>query len=82
MHGMLEFDNRFIREFYEIISLIFHYHFQWNKVDERERNEIAIHEHLAIIQGLESGDARATRKAVAVHMSSARNSLFRSIRGH
>jgi DNA-binding GntR family transcriptional regulator len=73
-------ENRFIREFYEIISLIFHYHFQWNKVDERERNEIAVHEHLAIIHGLETGDARATRKAVAVHMSSARNSLLRSIR--
>jgi hypothetical protein len=32
----------FIVDFYDIISLIFHYHYQWNKVDERVRNRAAI----------------------------------------
>lgn len=72
--------NRFIREFYDVISLIFHYHFQWNKVDERERNEVAIHEHLEIIDGLERGDKRQTQKAVKLHLDSARKTLLRSIR--
>jgi hypothetical protein len=31
--------------FYDIITLIFHYHYQWNK-QERQRNEVAIREHL------------------------------------
>src|SRR5271166_4444195 len=30
--------SRFIVGFYDVISLIFHYHYQWNKRDERERN--------------------------------------------
>lgn len=37
--------NRFIDSFYDIITAIFHYHYQWNKQDERQRNEAAIREH-------------------------------------
>ena len=44
--------NRFIDGFYDIITLIFHYHYQWNKRDERQRNEVAIREHLAYIDAL------------------------------
>lgn len=72
--------NRFIREFYDVISLIFHYHFQWSKVDERERNEKAIHEHLAIIEALEQGNMKLARKAASLHLLSARQTLLRSIR--
>ncbi|MGB3814593.1 MAG: GntR family transcriptional regulator [Shinella sp.] len=71
--------NRFIREFYDVISLIFHYHFQWSKVDERERNEVAIHEHLAIIAALEQGDLPRAKKAAANHLKSARETLLRSV---
>ena len=42
--------NRFIDSFYDIITLIFHYHYQWNKQDERQRNERAIREHLTYIE--------------------------------
>ena len=35
--------NRFMADFYDVISLIFHYHYQWNKADEKERNRVAIH---------------------------------------
>ena len=45
--------NRFIDSFYDIITLIFHYHYQWNKKDERKRNEVAIHEHLTYMDALE-----------------------------
>ena len=44
--------NRFIDGFYDIITLIFHYHYQWNKRDERQRNEVAIREHLTYIDAL------------------------------
>ena len=44
--------NRFIEGFCDVISLIFHYHYQWNKHDERERNEVAIQEHLTYIEAL------------------------------
>lgn len=73
-------DNRFIREFYDVISLIFHYHFQWSKTDERERNEAAIYEHLAIIAALERGDLIQAKAAAAAHLKSARETLLRSVR--
>ncbi len=44
--------NRFIDGFFDLITLIFHYHYQWNKRDERQRNEVAIREHLAYIDAL------------------------------
>lgn len=71
--------NRFIREFYDVISLIFHYHFQWSKSDERQRNEVAIYEHLAIIGALEQGDLTQAKIAASAHLRSARETLIRSI---
>lgn len=72
--------NRFIDSFNDVITLIFHYHYQWNKADERERNEIAIMEHLDYIGSLQSRDLAKINKAVRTHLASARNTLLRSIR--
>ena len=44
--------NRFINDFSDIITFIFHYHYQWNKADEKERNKAAIMEHLTYIEAL------------------------------
>jgi len=70
--------NRFIDSFYDIISLIFHYHYQWNKHDERQRNEVAIQEHLAYIMALLSRDQAAVERACRTHLASARITLIRS----
>jgi DNA-binding GntR family transcriptional regulator len=70
--------NRFIDGFYDIIALIFHYHYQWNKRDERQRNEIAIREHLTYIDALRSRDPSAVDQACRAHLSSARATLIRS----
>jgi DNA-binding GntR family transcriptional regulator len=72
------FGNRFVRDFFELISLIFHYHYRWNKSDEMERNQAAAEQHLAIIQGLKSGDAAAAERAFSTHLSHARETLFAS----
>ena len=65
--------NRFIDGFYDIITLIFHYHYQWNKQDERQRNEVAIREHLAYIDALHSRDAASVERACRAHLTSARS---------
>ena len=52
--------NRFIDGFYDIITLIFHYHYQWNKHDERQRNEVAIREHLTYIDALLDRDSETS----------------------
>lgn len=70
--------NRFIDDFYDIISLIFHYHYQWNKRDERQRNEVAIGEHLAYIEALLKRDRRMAEAACRHHLASAKMTLTRA----
>jgi DNA-binding GntR family transcriptional regulator len=72
------FPNRFIDGFYDIITLIFHYHYQWNKRDERERNEVAAREHLDYIDALLSRSRTAIASACRVHLTSAKQTLIRS----
>jgi DNA-binding GntR family transcriptional regulator len=71
--------NRFIVDFYAIISLIFHYHYQWNKNDERERNRAAIYEHLDYIEALFSRDPKRIELTCKAHLNSARKTLLASI---
>jgi DNA-binding GntR family transcriptional regulator len=70
--------NRFIESFYEIITLIFHYHYQWNKWDERQRNEVAIREHLAYIDALLGQNEAIIELACRAHLASARDTLIRA----
>ncbi|MDE1991104.1 MAG: GntR family transcriptional regulator [Rhizobiaceae bacterium] len=71
--------NRFVTEFYQVISLIFFYHYQWNKVDERERNEAAIHQHLTYIDAILSRDEQKITEACNRHLHAARSTLMHSI---
>ena len=70
--------NRFIEDFFEIITLIFHYHYQWNKLDERQRNEAAIREHLTYIEALRSRKSSIVELACRAHLASAKETLLRS----
>ncbi len=72
-------NNRFMADFYEIISLIFHYHYQWNKVDEKQRNRAAILEHLDYIEALFSRDPKRIELTSKTHLNSARKTLLASI---
>ena len=71
--------NRFMADFYDIISLIFHYHYQWRKADEKERNAVAIREHLDYIEALQTRDPERIEAACRRHLRSARNTLLASI---
>jgi DNA-binding GntR family transcriptional regulator len=73
--------NRFIDSFYDIITVIFHYHYQWNKQDERQRNEVAIREHLTYIEALFSRNVAMIELACRAHLGSARETLIRSTSG-
>jgi DNA-binding GntR family transcriptional regulator len=71
--------NRFIVSFYDLISMIFHYHYQWNKRDEKQRNIAAMHEHLIYINGLQSRDRVRATESCRGHMMTARATLMASI---
>ena len=71
--------NRFIVSFYDLISMIFHYHYQWNKRDEKSRNIAAMREHLIYIDGLQSRDRGRATESCRAHMTTARATLMASI---
>jgi DNA-binding GntR family transcriptional regulator len=70
--------NRFIEDFFDIITLIFHYHYQWNKRDERQRNEVAIREHLTYIDALLGRNRSIVELACRAHLASAKQTLMNS----
>ncbi len=72
--------NRFVVEFQKVISLIFHYHYQWDKRMERHRNETAIREHLRVIDALRSRDAVAAEAAARAHLATSKETLLGSLR--
>ncbi len=72
--------NRFMDQIQELISLVFHYHYLWNKVGERDRNHAATLEHLEIIRALKAEDKNAALNACRNHMKSAKTTLLRSIK--
>ncbi|RUS60809.1 FCD domain-containing protein [Pseudorhodobacter sp. E13] len=74
--------NRFVKQFQKVITLIFHYHYQWDKRMERDRNAAAIGEHLAIIHALRSGDEAAAVQAAAAHLRTSKETLLASLRGN
>lgn len=70
--------NRFIDGFQDVITLIFHYHYQWNKRDERQRNEVAVGEHLTYTEALLSRNVTMIELACRSHLNSAKETLIRS----
>ncbi len=73
--------NRFVVDFYDVIAIVFHYHYQWNKTNARQRNARALEEHLEYIAALRSRDPAAIEAACRQHLKSARETLLQSING-
>lgn len=72
--------NRFARDFFDIVSFLFHYHYQWDKQQEPERSRIAIAEHIAVLDALRSGRIEGAQSAMAAHLSTSRLALRAGLR--
>jgi DNA-binding GntR family transcriptional regulator len=73
-------NNRFAQGLYDLVSLVFHYHYQWDKDEELARNQYAVHEHLDILQALARRDIAGAREAMRIHLNSSRSTLLHGIR--
>lgn len=72
-------DNRFFTSVQGAVTLIFHYHYRWNKSDEKERNLAAANEHIRIIEALLLKRSDEARQALADHLASAKFTLKASL---
>ena len=77
LHTLLQnaHPNQFISQFYDIISFVFHYHYQWDKSDEKARNTVAIQEHIDIISKMLMKDLRGAIISLESHLNTAKSSL-------
>ncbi|QDL91651.1 GntR family transcriptional regulator [Paroceanicella profunda] len=74
--------NRFVAEFQKVISLIFHYHYTWDKTEEKARNAAAIAEHLTWIEAMLARDAPASKAAALRHLRTSKTTLLSSMHSH
>lgn len=74
--------NRFVKGFQKVISLVFHYHFQWNKTDERARNADAIGEHLFYIHALRSRDPERAEASALRHLATSKQTLLKALKAN
>lgn len=75
-------DNVFFNQSLEIISVIFHFHYQWDESDLKQRNIIAIDEHMTILSALICRSDLDAILALRNHLDTAKQSMLRSIRQH
>ena len=74
--------NRFVIEAQKLISLIFHYHYMWDKRDELERNAAAIDEHLDWINAMLDRDRNRSEDAALKHLRRSKETLLSSLKEH
>ena len=74
--------NRFVTHFQKVISLIFHYHYQWDKSRQHERNRAAIGEHRTIIRAIRTKDADLAQQAMQTHLATSKKTLIASFRAN
>ena len=72
-------DNIFFNQSLEIISVIFHFHYQWDERDLKQRNIIAIDEHMMILIALICRNEIDATLALRNHLMTAKQSMIRSI---
>ncbi|MFS2221616.1 FCD domain-containing protein [Pantoea sp. B65] len=82
MHSLIlsAANNPFFNQSLEIISVIFHSHYQWDESDLKSRNIIALEEHMAILTALLSRNDVDAHCELHRHLTTAKQSMIRSIK--
>ncbi|WP_425661775.1 GntR family transcriptional regulator [Roseobacter sp. EG26] len=71
--------NRFADDFFGLVSVVFHYHYRWNKKGERERNYYAAQQHLAVIEAVAKENFSEAQLRFDEHLEHARSTLMKSV---
>ncbi|WP_448951589.1 GntR family transcriptional regulator [Labrys neptuniae] len=76
-----QLDNRFVTSFYDVVSFVFHYHYQWRKDDEIGRYRTALAEHLKILAALKAGVIEEAQERLEEHLQTSVRTLLDSAIG-
>jgi DNA-binding GntR family transcriptional regulator len=72
-------NNRFAQSLNDLVSMVFHYHYQWDKDEEMPRIQYAVQEHLAILRALARHDRAAALQTMQSHLDSARRTMLDAV---
>lgn len=72
-------DNPFFVQSFDLISVIFHFHYQWDDSDLKQRNSVAVSEHIAVLSAMLLKDETKAISALCKHLNTAKMSMRESI---
>lgn len=72
-------NNPFFVQSFDLISVIFHFHYQWDNSDLKQRNSIAVSEHIAVLSAILQKDETKAIAALCKHLNTAKLSMRESI---
>lgn len=73
-------ENPFFEQSLNMVTIIFHFHYQWDDSDLRERNVLAIEEHMAILSAMVSHNDLQAMNELRNHLNTAKQSMKRSLK--
>lgn len=73
--------NRFTKQFFDIVSFVCHYHYQWDKTGELVRFTEAIHEHIDLLNNLVTHNHVGAILSLEKHLQTAETTLLRCVHG-
>ncbi|MGG4607745.1 GntR family transcriptional regulator [Providencia sp. Me31A] len=72
-------NNPFFEQSLNMVTIIFHFHYQWDDSDLRERNVLAIEEHMTILSAIISHNDLQAMNELRNHLKTAQQSMKRSL---
>ncbi|RKS85713.1 GntR family transcriptional regulator [Orbus hercynius] len=72
-------NNPFFVQSFDLISVIFHFHYQWENSDLKQRNSVAVSEHIAVLSAMLQKDETKAIAALCKHLNTAKISMRESI---
>lgn len=72
-------NNPFFVQSFDLISIFFHYHYQWDDRDLLQRNCVAVSEHIIILQAMINKDETQAIKMMRHHLNTAKETMLNSL---
>lgn len=70
--------NNYINHLFDAISMVYHFHYQWDDKNIKQRNFIALDEHMTILSKIITGDDVGANLELTRHLMTAKKSITSS----
>ncbi|WP_321273634.1 GntR family transcriptional regulator [uncultured Vibrio sp.] len=70
--------NNYIDDLFNAISMVYHFHYQWDDKNIKQRNSIALDEHMTILSKIITGDDVGANLELTRHLMTAKKEIISS----